>query len=337
MIKLNQMNHWMILSVVMALLSSQAWGAAGVTYHGRLLKPNGRPVSASNVQFRLQIRTPAPNSCLLYEEIHVRDLSQTQGVFSITLNDGALSKGGEFSLWESFRNHGEFSFLPGRCSIDSNYTANISDGRQLFVSFNDGSFSDWEPLPAQEIAFVPFSLEAMSVNGRKAESFFRVEDAGVPQVMPPWDSAKYLKLQNLVNAVGAANGMTISGGSVSIGGTAAGFTGSIGGDVTGTQGSTKVEKLQGRTVLDAVPAQGQVLTWSHANSRWEPANLPAAGAPAWGDITGKPTSMPPSGGASGDLTGDYPGPTIANSAVTASKIGDEAVTLAKLQKASADG
>ena len=45
---------------------------------------------------------------------------------------------------------------------------------------------------------------------------------------------------------------------------------SIDGDVTGAIGATTVEKIQGRPVLDADPAEGQTLVWNSTLNQWEP-------------------------------------------------------------------
>lgn len=78
----------MIQLVLPFIWAFEAQATSGVTYHGRLLKPNRTPVISNMVRFRLQIRTPGPEDCLLYEEIQVLDMSRSQGAFSLSINDG---------------------------------------------------------------------------------------------------------------------------------------------------------------------------------------------------------------------------------------------------------
>lgn len=42
-----------------------ALAASGITYQGRLISPDGAPVVSPNVQFRLQIRSPGGQDCLM--------------------------------------------------------------------------------------------------------------------------------------------------------------------------------------------------------------------------------------------------------------------------------
>lgn len=156
---------------------------AGITYHGRLVDPNEQPVIRSAVQFRIQLRTPGNENCLLYEEIQLKDLSQTDGVFSVTINDGTGTRTDTSGLGidKVFANRNTFSFPSGNCAIGTTYTPNPSDGRKIQLLFNDGTFADgqWESAAPMAINFVPMAIEAMQISGYKKEQLLRIAD-GVP-------------------------------------------------------------------------------------------------------------------------------------------------------------
>ena len=64
-----------------------------ITYHGRIIDGiTNLPITAAAVTFRLQIRTPGPENCLLYEEQQVKNLSTTDGIFVIGVNNGYFSR-----------------------------------------------------------------------------------------------------------------------------------------------------------------------------------------------------------------------------------------------------
>lgn len=71
-------------------------------------------------------------------------------------------------------------------------------------------------------------------------------------------------------------------------------TGSAGGDLNGTYPNPTVDGLQGVNVGATAPTDGQVLTFSQSNNRWEPADVVSA----------------PGGAAGGDLGGTYPNPIV---------------------------
>lgn len=153
-----------------------ASSGAGVTYHGRLVGPDGNAVIASSVQFRLQVRTPGSENCLLYEEIQNKDMSASNGVFAVTINDGSGSRQdtNTYSIDQIFANRGAFTFPAGYCIAGVGYSPNATDGRKLQVYFNDGTFAGWEPVPAQEVNFVPMAIESMQVGGYKKENLIKV-------------------------------------------------------------------------------------------------------------------------------------------------------------------
>ncbi len=185
---------------------------SGITYHGRILKPDGTPLENTNVKFRLQIRSPGTENCLLYEEQQTKNLAGSGGVFSITLNDGSGSRGVEdeyasgqrLSLERVFQNKAGFPSTLPNCDFGATYSPNSADGRRFQVFFRDLTMAAWEPLPAATINYVPFALEAKSISGFTPQNLLRVEDAsGIPAAAPAFSPAQMNELVNLITGVSA--------------------------------------------------------------------------------------------------------------------------------------
>jgi trimeric autotransporter adhesin len=175
---------------------------SGVTYQGRILKPNGNPLEGSTVQFRMQLRTPDANNCLMYEELQTHDMRDSGGVFSITINDGSGVRQDStgFGLDRVFANRGTFTFDPATCSTGSTWSPNESDGRNLQVFFKDESMSAWEPMAPQKINFVPYSFETKQIAGYTAANLLRFAEAdGTLVNTSPLNNTHYTELLALVN------------------------------------------------------------------------------------------------------------------------------------------
>jgi FtsZ-binding cell division protein ZapB len=309
---------------ILAILSlvSGAWASTGISYHGRLMLPSGEAVKAQT-QFRIQIRTPGSENCLMYEETTSRDLSTTDGVFSITIADGTGSRTDTlgWSLDKIFSNRAKFVFT-GDCSVVADYTPSVSDGRRLQVSFNDGTFAGWEELPVQNIGFAPISIESMQVNGFRAEHLLRVVDgAGVPQSVAALTPAYFTELIALAAGTstvyakaGAVSGSDINAGTIG-GSTIINTTGTItAASVSATTGGFKNLDIwkadnSNKVTFRASGSQSAnyVLTLPvNAGTTGQVLSTDGAGVLSWTTASGGAALGP----ASGDVDGTYPALTV---------------------------
>ena len=178
-----------LLMLFLGLFAHFAFADPGITYHGRIIKPDGvTPVSSANVEFRLQIRSTGVEDCLLYEESQIKNLSSTNGVFSLVIGD--LSESTRLRLDSTgldlarvFTNRESYTGLAD-CKSGSTFAPSETDGRALVVLFKEDAASPWEPMPAQRITTVPTALESLQVGGFKAKNLLRVEDAFGPKDVP---------------------------------------------------------------------------------------------------------------------------------------------------------
>lgn len=173
---------------------------SGITYHGRIVKPDGQPLQGATTQFKIQIRTPGMEDCLLFEETQVKNLSGTNGKFSLIINDGTGTRGADSGLAfeRIFQNRGSFTGLPD-CSGPTTYAPAATDGRRFVVSFRDETMTSWEPIPEVSINFVPLAIESQSVGGFNASQLLRVEDGGIPKNVSALSSADVTELRALLD------------------------------------------------------------------------------------------------------------------------------------------
>ncbi len=175
---------------------------SGVTYQGRILRPDGSVFSGSAAQFKLQLRTPDVGNCLMYEEVQTLDMRLSNGAFSLTINDGTGTRTDStgLSLDTVFANHGTYTINPATCtSGPGTYTPASTDGRNLNVLFKDETMSTWEPIPTQRLNFVPFAFEAKQVAGYTSQSLVRVAEAdGTLDLISPLSNASYTELLALI-------------------------------------------------------------------------------------------------------------------------------------------
>lgn len=185
---LNNFNSLKKIAIIILLFSVDAFAAtaSGITYHGRILNPDGTYVVDPSVQFKMQVRTPDNQNCLMYEEIQTQDLSTSNGAFAITINDGSGTRtdSSGYAFDQIFGNYGTFSFPVSVCASGSGtdtWAPSPSDGRAFQVYFKTSTMGSWEPLPPQAINFAPMAIEAKQVSGFPAASLFRVDSGTAPQ------------------------------------------------------------------------------------------------------------------------------------------------------------
>lgn len=241
-----------------------------LVYQGRILKPNGDPVTASTVHFRIQIRSPGNENCLLYQETQDQDLSASSGIFSLSINATGSTRtdSSGISFQNVFSNRVAFTLGAGVCSSGTTYTPASTDGRKIAISFDDGSGIGWEPFPTQTLAYSAMAIESLQVGGYPASSLLRVANGSGPQTATALTPANFTELTALIGGTSTQY--------LKPGDTAAGFSGSLSGDVTGTQGATVVAKIQGVSVSSTAPTNGQSLVYN--GTSWAPATVSASGS-----------------------------------------------------------
>ncbi|MFN9067284.1 MAG: beta strand repeat-containing protein, partial [Bdellovibrionales bacterium] len=236
------------------LYAQNIWAASGITYHGRIIRPDNSPVTSPTTQFRIQVRTPGAENCLLWEEQQTKDLSNTSGVFTITINDtnepSLIANTLSFGLDRIFSNRTTFTGLTG-CTAGTTYNPNTLDGRSLVVFFRENSGASWEQIPASKINFVPASLNSLQLAGYQPHEFLRIDP------YPSQTSLTNAQVDSLVQIINGTSNQYLKSAD-----TAAG-------DLSGTFAAPVVNGIQGVGVSATAPTLNQVLKFN--GTAWAPA------------------------------------------------------------------
>ncbi len=147
-------------------------------FQGQIIKPNGEALEDNNVNFILKILSPL-NHCLLYEETFTLNMTDSKGVFNLSVGSGTTTgNGGLTSLSKALDN--SLNNITGlNCDSGSSYSPSLTDTRKLRMTFDDGS----GPLTLTNdhtIESVPYAQYAHKLGGKTLHDFIQV-NSGVTQ------------------------------------------------------------------------------------------------------------------------------------------------------------
>ena len=131
---------------------------ASFTYQGKIFHPNGvDPIEDSSVNFRVQIKS-FDGACVLYEETHHRNMSQTNGIFALIVGEGNSTGRTSLTVKKAFSNSG--TLAGANCS----YTPSSGDTRRLSLMYNSGAGDILIPAD-QTVRSVPYAINSATVGG----------------------------------------------------------------------------------------------------------------------------------------------------------------------------
>ncbi len=169
------------------LITAALWSPAGqaapakFTYQGQIIKPTGQALEGNNVTFTIEVLSPGVEECLLYEESHVLNMTNSNGVFALTVGEGSRSGAdyedlGPNDLAKALSNSTGV-ITPTTCASVGSYTPTADHGRKLRVTFDDGT-GPQTLTENHNIVSVPYASNAASIGGLTPSDLLNINTTG---------------------------------------------------------------------------------------------------------------------------------------------------------------
>ncbi|MGE3758059.1 MAG: hypothetical protein AB7H97_09890, partial [Pseudobdellovibrionaceae bacterium] len=268
----------------------------GLTFQGRIIKPNGRPLEATIVALIVRILSPT-SDCVLLEESHTVPMSDTGGVFSIVIGAGARTGSDKgFNLNQVFKNSGSLTGLTCTNGV-TQYDAMSGHSRRVRIMFDDGVES--VTLTSDFIVrSVPYAMIADTVQGKSPSDFVQVNTSGTKVLSQTnleqiFDGTAFTELSALIAGTSTqyakSSALPVSGGSLNMAG--------AGQDIIVRDAPTSGDSAVNKDYVDTAIAGAAPTSHTHDAADLVSGVLAAARIPTGTDTTKLPL-------AGGTMTGD---------------------------------
>ncbi|MES2801410.1 MAG: hypothetical protein V4654_02865, partial [Bdellovibrionota bacterium] len=156
----------LLIFIGIFILSVSGFAMNGkTTYQAKIIKPDGLPLEATNVNFKFSVLDTV-GSCVLYSETYSAiNMTATGGLISFALGGGTRAFPPASATTAIFSNVFDNSITSMPCEPSGIYNPLANDTRRIVMQFNDGG--GWQTLPAMTINAVPYAIYATKANNAK--------------------------------------------------------------------------------------------------------------------------------------------------------------------------
>lgn len=258
-------NILQILILLTGLNSMAAAPPESFTYQGRIFKSNGvDPLEASSVSFKVQVRSP-DGMCLLFEETHMRDMTGTDGIFTLIVGEGTNTNVSSLSLSQVFDNT---AVKTGASSCV--YSPNSGDARRIRFSYDDGTEVVSMPTD-QTIRSVPYAMNAMSLDGLSKDNIIQVINS-TTQAKVDQLTANVVALVNLASGANTtyakSSDLPVTSGVLDLSGTGVKVPSAPTAPEMAVNKNYADTKVGGNSLDLTGLANGQTLIWDSVQNKW---------------------------------------------------------------------